>query len=187
MAVRKPPHLVPRSTAGVPIDAFSPAFDRLPVAVLDTAAKVMQRLWFGDLSSAGLPVPRKGIYTALLDDGHIPTMGDELARQVRSGRIEIVAAVESFDGGRVRLTDGSAIEPEAVIAATGYRQGLQPLVGHLGVLDERGHPRNNGLPSAAAGLWFTGYEEPLIGPLRSFRLQASPLAVDVARYLEAAS
>jgi hypothetical protein len=147
----------------------------------------MQRLRFGDLSSAGLPVPRKGIDTSLLDDGRIPTIGDVLERHVKGGRIEIVAAVESFDGGRVRLTDGSQIEPETVIAATGYRQGLEPLVGHLGVLDERGHPTNNGLPAAAAGLWFIGYEEPLIGPLRSFRLQASPLATDVARYLDGAS
>jgi thioredoxin reductase len=187
MAVRRPPHLVPRSTAGVPIDAFSSAFDRLPVPLLDNAAKVMQRLWFGDLHSAGLPVPRKGIYTALLDDGRVPTIGDELARHVTSGRIDIVAAVESFDGARVRLADGSAIEPETVIAATGYKQGLEPLVGHLGVLDERGHPTSNGLPSAAAGLWFIGYQEPLIGPLRSLRLQSSPLAGDVARYLEAST
>jgi hypothetical protein len=44
---------------------------------------------------------------------------------------------------------------------------------------------SNGLPSAAPGLWFAGYDEPLIGPLKSFRLQASPLAADVARYVAA--
>ena len=34
-----------------------------------------------------------------------------------------------------------AMEPDAVIAATGYRSGLEPLVGHLGVLDAHGVPR----------------------------------------------
>jgi hypothetical protein len=48
-------------------------------------------------------------------------------------------------------------------------------------------PVVNGLPSAAAGLWFTGYEEPLAAPMQSFRLQAFPVAEDVARYLEADS
>jgi putative flavoprotein involved in K+ transport len=46
---------------------------------------------------------------------------------------------------------------------------------------------SNGVPSATAGLWFAGYEEPLIGPLRSFRLQASGIARDIGGYLEAAS
>jgi hypothetical protein len=32
-------------------------------------------------------------------------------------------------------------------------------------------------------LWFTGYDEPLIGPLRSFRRRASALAGEVAAYL----
>jgi putative flavoprotein involved in K+ transport len=187
MAVRRPPHLVPRSAAGVPVDAFSAIFSRLPVPLLDNAAKVMQRLRFGDLSNFGLPAPRQGIYTELLQEGRIPTMADELVRHVEDGRIEIVAAVRSFDGAAVELADGTAIEPDAVIAATGYRTGLQPLVGHLGVLDDAGRPVANGLPSAAAGLWFAGYEEPLIGPLKSFRLQASPVAADVVRYLDAAS
>ncbi|WNG94413.1 NAD(P)/FAD-dependent oxidoreductase [Mycobacterium sp. ITM-2016-00318] len=187
MAVRRPPQLVPRSAAGVPVDAFSPGFSRLPAPILDNAARVMQRLWFGEVRKAGLPVPEKGIYTALLEDGQIPTLGDELARNVVHGRIEVVAAVQSFDRTCVVLADETTIEPDVVIAATGYRRGLEPLVGHLGVLDGKGRPVSNGVPSAAAGLWFAGYEEPLIGPLRSFRLQASGIARDIAGYLEAAS
>ncbi|MBO0679972.1 NAD(P)/FAD-dependent oxidoreductase [Mycolicibacterium sp. S2-37] len=183
LSVRTPPHLVPRSTAGLPIDAATPALRRLPVAVLDRAAAVMQRVWFGDLSPAGLPAPDKGIYSALLQDGHVPTIGDELVARIKDGRIAVVPAVESFDAGDIILADESRITADAVIAATGYHHGLEPLVGHLGVLDEHGHPSVNGLPSAATGLWFAGYDEPLIGPLRSYRLQAGPVAADVARYL----
>ena len=41
-----------------------------------------------------------------------------------------------------------------VIAATGYRTGLEPLVGQLGVLtDAGGHGRGD---VAADGLWFLG-------------------------------
>jgi hypothetical protein len=45
-----------------------------------------------------------------------------------------------------------------VIAATGYTTGLEPLVGHLDVLDERGVPLIHGGPAAAAGLRFIGYQ-----------------------------
>ncbi|PEG34192.1 pyridine nucleotide-disulfide oxidoreductase [Mycolicibacterium agri] len=182
MAVRKPPHLVPRAVAGVPVDAFAAVFSRMPVPLLDQAAKLMQRLWFGDVAD-DLPVPGRGIYASLLDDDHVPTIGDELTRRVKTRRIEIVAAVQAFDDGRVLLTDGTAVTPDVVVAATGYRQGLEAIVGHLGVLDEAGKPAANGLPSAAPGLWFAGYDEPLIGPMQSFRLQASPIATDVAGYL----
>lgn len=183
MAIRTPPHLVPRAVAGLPVDAFTGAFSHLPVPVLDRAAAVAQRLWFGDLSGRGLPAPAQGIYSALLQDGRIPTVADELVTKVRGGRIEIVTAVERFDGDSVLLTDGTTVRPDVVIAATGYRRGLESMVGHLGVLDADGAPLVNGTPSAAAGLWFAGYEEPLIGPLRSFRRRAPGLAADVAAHL----
>lgn len=183
LAVRQPPHLVPRSAVGIPVDAFSVALHRLPVPVVDHAAALVSRLWFGDLTSAGLPAPRRGIYRALLDDGSVPTLGDDLVPQVRAGRIEVIAAVESFDGDAVVLADGRTIHPDVVIGATGYRHGLEPLVGHLDVLDEDGAPLVNGLPAAAPGIWFAGYDEPIIGPLQSFRMQAGPLAEGVARYL----
>ncbi|MGE2712930.1 flavin-containing monooxygenase [Mycolicibacterium litorale] len=185
LAVRNPPHLVPRSAAGIPVDAFSTVFSRLPVPVLDRAAALVSRVWFGDLTSKGLPAPRQGIYRALLEDGSIPTLADELVPRIRDGRIEVVAAVESFDAADVVLADGRTVRPDVVIGATGYRHGLEPLVGHLGVLDEEGAPVVNGLPGAAPGLWFAGYEEPLIGPLQSFRLQAGPLAEDVGRFVRA--
>jgi cation diffusion facilitator CzcD-associated flavoprotein CzcO len=186
LAVRTPPHLVPRSAAGIPVDAFSAAFSRLPVPVLDHAAAVVSRLWFGDLTSAGLPAPRRGIYRALLDDGSIPTLGDELVPRIKEGRIEVVAAVEAFDGDGIVLADGQTIRPDVVIGATGYRHGLEPIAGHLGVLDEDGAPLVNDLPAAAPGLWFSGYSEPLIGPLQSFRLSSGPVAADVAGFLRAA-
>lgn len=184
MSVRTPPHLVPRAIAGVPVDLFSDAFDRLPVAVLDRAAAMMRALWWGDLQEDGLPAPRKGIYRALLDDTRIPTLGDDLVPRVEDGRIEVVAAVASFDGDRVLLADGTSVRPDVVIAATGYTKGLDDMVGHLGVLDADGDPMSNGTPSAATGLWFAGYEEPLVGPLRSFRRGASGLAGAVAGYLK---
>jgi cation diffusion facilitator CzcD-associated flavoprotein CzcO len=183
MSVRTPPHLVPRAVAGVPIDAFSDLFVHLPVNVLDRAAALMQTLRFGNLNARGLATPAQGIYTALLEDGRIPTLGDRLVPSIKAGSIDVVPAVESFVREGAVLADGSVVEADVVIAATGYRQDLEDMVGHLGVLDDEGKPRVNGTRSGAAGLWFTGYDEPLIGPLRSFRRRASALAGEVAAYL----
>src|SRR5256885_15379906 len=59
----------------------------------------------------------------------------------------------------------------------------EPLVGHLGVLDERGLPRVSD-PHADArtrGLYFAGYRTPLYGQLRGIRLEAARLARAVRR------
>ena len=55
------------------------------------------------------------------------------------------------------LTGGAQIEPDAIVAATGYRRALEGMVGHLDVLDERGVPRAVGGGEAAPGLRFLGY------------------------------
>ena len=76
---------------------------------------------------------------------------------IKGGRISVVPAVAALDSTRVELADGARVEPEAVICATGYRRALEPLVGHLGVLGERGMPRVIAPRPAAPGLRFAGY------------------------------
>jgi hypothetical protein len=92
-------------------------------------------------------------------EGKAPAILDRpVIDAIRRRRIEIVAAVEAFDRTGVVLSDRTRLEPDVVLAATGYTTGLAPLVGHLGVLDERGVPLAHGGPAAAPGLWFIGYQ-----------------------------
>jgi putative flavoprotein involved in K+ transport len=182
VSIRTPPHLVARSSAGIPPDALAILFSRTPVALVDTAASWLRRLIFGDLTGVGLPTPSTGIYSTVLRTGRIPTLAEQLVSRVRAGAIEIVAAVASFDDQNIRLVNGDYLSADTVIAATGFRDSLQPMVEHLGVLDTRGHPLTNGAQSALPGLWFAGYAEPFTGPLRSFRLQAAPIADALSQY-----
>ena len=74
-------------------------------------------------------------------DGTVPSIVDkEVIEAVKEGTVEVVGAVESLDSAGVILAGGSRVEPDAIICATGYRRALEPLVGHLGVLDDRGWP-----------------------------------------------
>jgi hypothetical protein len=76
---------------------------------------------------------------------------------IKRRRIGLVAGVRSLAEREVMLADDTTLEPDAVIAASGFNRGLEPLVGHLGVLDESGVPRVHGGPPAAPGLRFVGY------------------------------
>jgi hypothetical protein len=71
---------------------------------------------------------------------------------------------------------------DGVIAATGFRTGLDALVGHLGVLDERGVPLVHAAKEhpLAPGLHFVGYQVTLGGTFRMVGIEAKQLARAVA-------
>ncbi|WP_055716270.1 flavin-containing monooxygenase [Streptomyces torulosus] len=181
LAVRTAPHIVRRSTAGWAAQYSAVLVRRLPVALVDRIAKPMARLSVPDLSAHGLPRPTSGLYSRV-NEGSIPVQDVGIIDAVRKGKVEIVAAVEKFEDGKVVLADGSHVETDAVIAATGYRRALEGLLGHLDVLDGRGKPVVHGArsPRNAPGLYFTGFTNPISGMFRELALDAEKIAKAVA-------
>jgi cation diffusion facilitator CzcD-associated flavoprotein CzcO len=180
LAVRTPPNIALRSVGGAPGDPVAMVLARLPVPVADTLDRGMRRLMLGDLRRWGLPRPAEGPFARLRRLGVAPAIVDrEVLDAIKDGRIEIVAAVARLDATGVQLADGARLEPDAVIAATGYRCGLEPIVGHLGVLDDRGVPDPEATPP---GLHFVGYE-PVPGQIRHMGVEARRAAQGIAREL----
>lgn len=136
IAVRTAPHIVRRSTADWPAQATGILVRRLPVRLVDRAGAAMSRIAVPDLSAHGLPRPDTGLYSRVRQ-GASPVQDVGLIDAVRAGTVTPVAAVASFDRDAVVLADGTRLTPEAVIAAPGYDRALEPLVGHLDVLDGR--------------------------------------------------
>ncbi|WP_327334214.1 NAD(P)/FAD-dependent oxidoreductase [Streptomyces anulatus] len=182
IAVRTVPHIVRRSTAGWPAQATGILVRRLPVRLVDHAGAVMCRIAVPDLAAQGLPRPDTGLYSRVRQ-GAIPVQDVGLIDAVRTGAVTPVATVASFDKDTVVLADGTRLTPDAVIAATGYDRALEPLLGHLDVLDGRGRPVAHGgrSPKGAPGLYFTGFTNPISGMLREMALDAERIAKKVAR------
>ncbi|MFG2307585.1 flavin-containing monooxygenase [Streptomyces sp. NPDC048566] len=182
LSVRTAPHIVRRSTAGWAAQYTGIAVRRLPVRMVDALARPLERLTVPDLSAQGLPRPGTGLYSRV-GQGAIPVQDVGLVDAVRTGKVEVVAAVEGFEDGKALLADGTRIAPDTVIAATGYERALEDLVGHLGVLDERGRPAVHGArtPKNAPGLYFTGFTNPISGMFRELALDAEKIAKAVAR------
>ena len=178
IAVRTPPHIVLRENHGIPSLALGVLFRHLPPRIFDPIAAAMRRLDIGDLSAYGLPTPKDGLYERIRRDDAIPLVDVGFIDQLKAGAITVVPAVVGFDGDQVVLADGSCRRADAVIAATGYRRGLEPLVGHLGVLGPDGRPtvRAAATHPAAPGLWFTGYTNPISGMFRELGIDAKRVA-----------
>ena len=92
--------------------------------------------------------------------------GGRARRLIQSGRVKTFPDIARFEDRRVVFTDGRAIEPDAVVYATGFRPALAHLASLGLALDEHtGQPALHGFESAAVpGLFFLGLDR-----LRNFR------------------
>lgn len=187
LAVRTPPHIMRRAVGPIPTQATSMLLRRVPTAIADVLAEVTRKLQVPDLSAYGLADPGKGVITRARR-GEIPILDVGLVDAVLAGKVEPVAALAGFEGDKVLLADGTAIVPDAVIVAAGYRRGLEPLVGHLGVLDEAGSPVVSGTatPDGAPNLHFIGYSNPISGMFREIAIDAKRIAKTLHKQLTAA-
>ena len=180
LSVRTAPQIVRRATAGIPAQLIGMAIRRLPPDWVDPISKGMRRVAVPDLAAYGLPRPELGIRSAFLATGTTPILDVGIVDAVRRRQVEVVAAVEGFDGPDVLLADGSRIAPDDVVAATGFRAGLEPLVGHLDVLGPRGLPLKTDGEPVLPGLWFVGFVPTLGGQLRDGSVAARRVAAAVA-------
>lgn len=184
LSVRTPPNIVRRDPAGIPSQLLGIALKRAPERLMNPLGTLVRRATVPDLTAYGLPAPSSDGFTQFLRSRTVPILDHGFVRAVETRRIGVVAAVDHFDDdGDVVLADRTVLRPAAVIAATGYRPALEPLVGHLGVLDATGMPLVHGIGTLpqAPGLYFVGVDVQLAGLLREIGLQASAVARAVAR------
>lgn len=188
MSVRTPPNIVRRDTLGVPSQLIGIALKRAPERVMNPMSAALRRFTVPDLTEFGLPSPPGDGFTQFLRTRTVPILDHGFVSAVRSRRIRIVPPIERFDGAAVHLRGGTTVRPDAVVTASGFRPNLEPLVGHLGVLDERGVPRAGGVQTVphAPRLHFVGIDVTLSGLLRDIGLDARAVGQALAAQRSAA-
>jgi hypothetical protein len=182
VSVRSQPHLLMRMSGPFPTHQLAVVVHRVPPRLADPMFRFVRRRTVGDLSPWGLTEPSEGTSTRMTRTGRPPSVVDaKVIQAIKARQIEIVANVSSVTAREVLLDDGTAIRPDAVIAATGFSTGLEPMVGHLGVLNGHGIPRAFGGPAVMPGLRFTGY----VANISNLDQDARAVAEQVSRELAA--
>ena len=176
MAIRTTPHIVRRRVWGVPMQAIAIALSPTPTRFADLVAGLLARLTVPDLSRRKLGRPRSDLYTRVSRDHSVPVHDTGIVTLLESGRVKPVPAAVGFLPDAVRLADGSLVDPEAVVFATGYRRGLQDLLAGLDLLDHRGDPRAQSGSPAAPGFYFVGFTVTATGALRQLATDARHMA-----------
>jgi putative flavoprotein involved in K+ transport len=182
LAVRTPPNIVLRQSAGMPTQLVGVAMRHVPPRIADRILGPVQRMMVGDLSGYGVPRPERGVYTRAKEDDVIPILDVGLIDALKAQQVEVVGALLGFDGRDAVLAGHERIQPDAVIVATGYRRGLDSLLGELGVLGPNGRPLVHGGAThpAAPGMYFIGFTNPVSGNFREMAIDARRIARAIA-------
>jgi putative flavoprotein involved in K+ transport len=175
---RTPPNILPRAALGVATQGLGILLRPLPPRIVDAIAAGFAWVTVGNLAKFGLPRPSGGLYTRARRDRVLPILDVGLVTAIKSGQVRPVPAIESFDASSVVLGDQQRLAPDAVIACTGFRPALEPILGHLGVLDRDGVPLVHGSErhAHAPGVFFVGYNNPISGNLREIARHARQIA-----------
>ena len=181
IAIRTPPHIVRRSTAGWPAQLNGLLLGRLPARLFDPLAATVARLEVPDLRRHGIARPTSGLGTRLRATRYVPLQDVGIVAAVRTGRVRPVAAVQGFTPSSVSLADGSSVTPDVMIAATGYGTGLRDLFDDPSLFDPTGVPLVHGGRAARPGLYFTGYDVNLGGMLRQAAIEGRRVARAITR------
>lgn len=183
VSVRNGPAILPAKVLGLSIQLISPLMMPLSTRTVDFLMAQTQRMAFGDLKKYHLAKHPDGVATRLIKEDVAPAFDDGFVAALKAGRVTVLPEIDRLDGDTVHLADGRTVRPDVVICATGYRSGLEPMVGHLGVLKDNGKPRYSRARSHPdfQGLWFMGLTPLLPGIFYTARHEAAWVATAIKK------
>ncbi|MGH6734858.1 MAG: flavin-containing monooxygenase [Methyloceanibacter sp.] len=116
LSMRRGTYFVPKFLFGRPMDGIINVFEKVPMprGFRNWLYTRWLRRMVGRNERYGLPEPEHRIL-----DAH-PTMNTVLPQLVAHGRIGIKPEIAAFAGNKVRFSDGTEVEADLVVFATGY-------------------------------------------------------------------
>lgn len=156
LSVRGAPVILPKRLFNIAVNRYARLLINLPSSVADFAISTIQRMAFGPLKSVGFSVDTKGGATRMAREHTAISVDNGAMAAIKSGRFKVVGPVSHFEIDRVLLADSTELMPDHVIAATGYRTGLEMIFPDDGLLDETGYPfaSRSGQSKVDDRIWF---------------------------------
>ncbi len=172
LASRRGAHIIPRYLFGRPADTFtSERGSKLPLRVSRAIYRVLLWLARGRQSGSGIAVPDHPLL------GEHPTLSEDLLSHARRGAIVGKPNIERFSESAVYFVDGTSVDADAVVFATGYQITFPFL--DRSIIDPSGNQvelYRSVVPVDHPGLYFVGLIQPLGAIMPLAELQAKWIA-----------
>lgn len=176
IAIRSGANVVPLRLLGVPIQYCSYLIRKLPRKLQEAIVGVMRAAIDFRNGPPLIPRPAHGP----LDS--IPLIGFHLVDAIRSGRIKVRGGVEEITPRGVRFQDGSEIDVDEILLATGFRAPLG-ILGDLVRTDGKGfgQRRDRVISTDQPNLFFVGHNYDATGGLFNISRDARLVAEEIAQ------
>jgi cation diffusion facilitator CzcD-associated flavoprotein CzcO len=176
ISMRRGYHFLPKTIFGKPADVYERENEWMPFRFRRWVFTHMLRVLLGDLTRYGLQQPEHRLFETQ------PILNSDILHCLAHGSLSARPDIERLDGKRVRFVDGSSVEVDQIVYATGYRASLPYLdASHV---EWHGHGLGHFLTCFSrrhANLFTLGFFE---GNAAVFP-QLELLAVLIARFLRA--
>lgn len=179
MSVRSPVNVIPRELFGIPIQSIGIAQRRTPARVSDRINAPILRAVIGDYTKYGLRKLPYGPATQMRQYGTIPLIDIGTIDLITSGAITVHPGIEKFTTTGVTFTDGSHVDADLVVLATGYRPQVDTFIDARASYDESGAPLISGHEAGVPGLYYCGYFVSPTGMLREIGMEARRIAESI--------
>lgn len=171
LSARRGAWVLPRYLLGKPIDQGTLIPEWLPEKLRRRIVTRSFQALCGRMEDFGLPAPDH-----LIGEAH-PTLSDELPRLVQAGRIQVRPEIREVDGSRVAFADGTWLQADTLIYATGYRVNFPFFTGeHVSVADNRLPLFHRVFHPEHRRVFFVGLAQPLGAIMPIAELQARWIA-----------
>ena len=167
ISIRRGTHFLPKTIFGIPTSDFDRPW--LPVFLQKQLLRVLLRVAVGSNERYGVPEPEHDLF-----DRH-PTVNSQLLYELRHGRLVPKPDLERLEGRSVRFVDGTTLEVDTIVWATGFDVAFPFL--------EHGLFQWNGRYPKLAGMMPPGYANLYVFGLGQPRGGAGPLVTAAARLL----
>lgn len=118
LSMRRGYYFIPKHVFGVPSDVFSHGGPKLPLKVNQWIFKKLLKIVVGDQTKFGLPKPDHELF-----ESH-PLMNSQIMHHTSHGNLSIKPDIDYFEGNNVFFKDGSSIEVDEIVLATGYNYAI---------------------------------------------------------------
>ncbi len=164
ISVRSPVNIVPRDLNGRPVQETALILDKIPFGLGEWLGAKIQGIYFGDLSKYGLEKSTVRPAVQLMETGKTPVIDIGTVSAIKRGDITVVGDVQKFIEDGVVLSDGTELQVDQVVLATGYRSSVSSLVERMAEwLDDLGYPKGAVGQGYHDGIYFVGFNNYELG------------------------
>ena len=164
LSVRSPVSIVPRDINGHPTQLTAKALEKIPFGIGESIGNLIRKIVVGDLKKYGIEEPKLPPAKQLKETGKTPVLDIGTLKYIKSGKIKVVKDIDHFYTKGVVTKDEHKVPVQSVVLATGYRAGIEDMLGNTDrLLDPYGVPKSPIGSGIFNGLYFVGFDNYKLG------------------------